>query len=116
MTDVDVYEIRLRFDTADKWSDAMDIAQRLEAQIAKFANHTNTTIDWYQRVDDVLGAPHLILRAPADFVTKIEQFPEVDKIHPAPYATRPRGEDAPEVKEEVVVAPRKLPRNTFKPR
>lgn len=91
-TTEDIYEIRLRLDTTSSWLEAVDIAKRLETQINKFADHSNTAIDWHNRVVEVLGAPHLILRAPAEFISKIEHFPEVVSVELAQYATRPRAD------------------------
>jgi hypothetical protein len=88
-----VYEIRLKLDTTNSWLEAVGIAERLETQIRRFADHSNTPIDWHDRVEQVLGAPHLLLKAPSDFISKIERFPEVVAIEIAPYATKPRAND-----------------------
>lgn len=86
----DVYEIRLKLDTTNSWIEAVEIAARLQMQIKKYADHTNTPIGWREREVEVLGAPTLILQAPADFVKKIENFPEVVSVEPAQYPTKPQ--------------------------
>lgn len=87
----EVYEIRLRLDTANSFVEAVDIAEKIKAQITKFAAHTGTDIDWHRRVEEILGAPHLIVRAPADFASKIGHFPEVASVAPVAFATQSSG-------------------------